>query len=164
MPFVDVYVLGSHKLTYERGFAYSSGAHQRHGIRGDIVAIVILLMVLLVVLLLRLELVLLLVVLVVVLLLLVVLVVLVLVLVLLVVVRNRRRALFGVVFPGQTVTPRTAFPERIASVDDTCGAHGGNRRRFSFSLKRLPKRTFRFLRAPLTTTHYTSSVLCIILT
>lgn len=41
LSLIGVNVFRSHKLTYERGFAHSSRAHQRHGVRHDVVAVVV---------------------------------------------------------------------------------------------------------------------------
>jgi len=102
---VGVDVLRSHKLTYERGLAHSPRAQQGHGVRRDVVQTVLRRLLALLLLLIRLSVILLVVV----------------VVVVVVIVRDRRGVLFaGIVFLCQAVAPRPTFPERIASVHDTC--------------------------------------------
>lgn len=98
---VSVDVLRSHKLTYERGLAHSPRAQQGHRVGRDVVATVLCR---------RLHVILR-----------PLMMVPVAVVVMIVVVSDRRSALFaGIVFLGQAVASRPTFPERIASVHDTC--------------------------------------------
>lgn len=99
LPLIGVDVFWSHKLTYESGLAHSSWSHQWNRVRSYVVpafVLTILLLLLMLKLLLLLH------------------------LLAIIVVRNRGRAFLGVVFSGQAVAPRPAFPKRISSVHDTC--------------------------------------------
>jgi len=99
LPLIGVYVFWSHKLTYESGLAHSSWSHQWHRVRSYVVPTFVL-PVLLLLLMLKLL--------------------LLLHLLAIIVVQDRWRAFLGVVFSGQAVAPRPAFPKRISSVHNTC--------------------------------------------